>query len=195
MKGPSVAVYPSGKGASDGGPPSREVQELWFALARSPWTSVVVVPADVGASSAKIATSLAEVGRRLRETPVTAIVAESLDYDTARALADLEQHVDRQRQRALDVNASVVETPVGDESAPANVNRSGQLVVASVAQVIVAVQSVVEQPLGIAIAQAADAVVLCIEMGRTRFSAARRTIELIGRERIAGCYLVHGARP
>ena len=195
MKGPSVAVYPSGNGASSGGPPSREVQELWFALARSPWTSVVVVPADEGASAAEIATSLAEVGRRLRETPVTAIVADSLDYDTARALADLEQHVDRQRQRALDVNASVVETPVGDESAPANVNRSGQLVVASVAQVIVAVQSVVEQPLGIAIAQAADAVVLCIEMGRTRFSAARRTIELIGRERIAGCYLVHGARP
>ncbi len=56
-------------------------------------------------------------------------------------------------------------------------------------RVIVAVQPVVVEPLGLAVSQSADAVILCIEMGRTRLAAARRTIELIGRERIAGCFL------
>ncbi len=57
-------------------------------------------------------------------------------------------------------------------------------------ELIVAIQPVVVEPLGLTVTQAADAVVLCIELKRTRLAAARRTIELIGRERIAGCLIV-----
>jgi hypothetical protein len=56
-------------------------------------------------------------------------------------------------------------------------------------KVIVAIQPVVAEPLGLAVTQAADVIVLCIEVGRTRLASARRTIELVGRERIAGCFL------
>jgi hypothetical protein len=192
MKGSraKVAVYPGGRASA---PPGREIQELWFALAKNPWTSVALVPADEGTSTAEIATSLADVGKRLRETPVTAILAESLDYDSARALADLEQHVERIRQRALvvDVTASVAAVGAAPAGNGDGARPSGPIVLAPAGQVIVAVQSVVQQPLGIAVARAADAVVLCVEMGHTRIAAAKRTIELIGRERIAGCVLVH----
>jgi hypothetical protein len=201
MSGPKVAVYPNDGDVSGGGPPPRHIQELWFALAKRRWTSVVLVPAEPGGSAAAIATSLAEVGKRLKEAPVTAIVAESLDYESARALADLEQHVDRQRQRALvvDVQAAVIdERDVSDRarSADAAPERApgGPLAFTATAQVVVAVQPVVDQPLGIAVAHAADAVVLCVEMGRTRLASARRTIELIGRDRIIGCFLVRRPR-
>jgi hypothetical protein len=55
--------------------------------------------------------------------------------------------------------------------------------------VIFALQPVVGEPLGAAMAAQADTVVLCVELGRTRAAAARRTIELIGRERVAGCII------
>jgi hypothetical protein len=57
-------------------------------------------------------------------------------------------------------------------------------------KVIIAVQPVVVEPLGLAVTQAADTSILCIEMGRTHLASARRTIELVGRERIAGCLLI-----
>jgi hypothetical protein len=54
----------------------------------------------------------------------------------------------------------------------------------------VALQPVVEEPLGVAIAHAADAVVLCMQMRKSRVASTRRTIELIGQDRIAGAILI-----
>jgi hypothetical protein len=57
-------------------------------------------------------------------------------------------------------------------------------------RIITALPPVVADPLGLKIVAATDIVVICIEMGRTRLAAVRRTIELVGRERIAGCLLI-----
>lgn len=141
--------------------PSRKIQALWFALARRNWTSLVLVPADRGGSAASIATALADVGRRLSETPVTFfIMADPVNYASAGNM--------------LSASGS---TGPGSEL----------LVVAPAGRVIVAIQPVVVEPLGLAVTQATQTVVLCIEAGRTRLAAARRTVELIGRERVAGC--------
>jgi hypothetical protein len=56
-------------------------------------------------------------------------------------------------------------------------------------ELVVSIPPVVVDPVGLAVTQAADAVILCIQKGRTRLAAARRSIELIGRDRIAGCFL------
>ncbi len=142
----------------------RDYQHLWFALARKQWRSLVLVPADEGGSTAALAASLAEVGRRLRETPVTfLIMADPLDFEAAGKVIS-----------ALDLTRQ--------EGEP--------LAVATTGKVIVAIQPVLVEPLGLAVTEAADAVVLCVEMGRTRMAAARRTVELIGRDRIAGSVLV-----
>jgi hypothetical protein len=142
----------------------RDVQELWFALARRNWRSLVLVPADEGGSAAAIAASLADVGRRLRDTQVTfLIMTDPLDFASAAKIIG-----------AFDLTKQA----------------GTALAVAPTGKVIVAIQPVVVEPLGLAATEAADAIVLCIEVGRTRLAAARRTIELVGRARIAGALLI-----
>jgi hypothetical protein len=54
-------------------------------------------------------------------------------------------------------------------------------------RVVVALEAVVSNPAGLPIALAADVALLCVTLGRTEIAAARRTIEMIGRERFIGC--------
>jgi hypothetical protein len=181
----------------------RDIQELWFTLARTGWKSLVLVPADEGISAAAIATALAEVGGRLRDSPVTAIVAESMDYESARILADLQLRVrvEPRRVETVDVQATIITPPpepatvdsadaVAEEPWPPPRPTRDARLMPPAGQVVVAIQPIVVEPLGVAIAQAADAVVLCIQIGRTRLKSARQTIALIGADRISGACLI-----
>lgn len=171
-------------------PPGREFHELWFALARKEWRSVVLVPADAGESAASAATGLAQVGKQLHDYPVTLfIMANPADYwpavqivKTAASTDDAAGVMEAARP-SLDY-ASAVQVA----AAAANMHNGGGQ--PSAGKVIVAIQPVVSEPLGLAVTQAADVVVLCVETGRTSLTAARRTIDLVGRERIAGCFLI-----
>jgi hypothetical protein len=188
------------RGSRSGGDvaPSREFQEFWLSLSRWSWDSLVLVPADVGISTADVATSLADVGGRLRDSPVTAVVAEKLDFESARMLSDLQLSVRDSppvpNGHTIPVEAKVV----SPDAAPSAVSRpvpeiSGLPVARPLppaGRVIVSIQPVVVEPLGVAIAHAADAVVLCVRMGATRMKAARRTLELVGPERVIGAFLV-----
>lgn len=176
---------------------SREIHELWFKLSRRPWRSLVLVPTDPGMSVAEFATALAQVGTKLHDNPVTAVVAEEMSYDSARRLSDVHGLIADGASRwllgAIEAEAKITLAPAveGEESAPpARAPRP----VSHYGQVIIAVRSVLEEPLGVAVAQAADAVVLCVEMGRSRLPSARRTLELVGPERVLGTFLVHGPR-
>jgi hypothetical protein len=57
-------------------------------------------------------------------------------------------------------------------------------------RVFVALRSINENPTAVPLAMAADAVVLCIELGRTDIKAAQRTLAAIGREKFLGTLLV-----
>jgi hypothetical protein len=203
MNGAGVRLSVAGgalSGTSESAAPERDALELWFTLARRRWSSLVLVPADEGPSLAGVAAALASVGTRLRNSPVAAIVAESMDYDSARLLADLQLRIQGTRAdaAAIDVEAraarpSPVEVPApfvvpapGGPGSPAPTAHA----LPPSGRVVLAIRPVAVEPLGIAIAQAADAVVLCLQLGKTRLGAARRTIELIGREQIAGACLV-----
>lgn len=177
----------------------RQYQELWFALAKREWMSVVLVPADPEGSAAGIGKRLAEIGTRLSEMQVTAISVNSMGYDSAFALSDLQQHVDREsrarpdRTPLINVTGRVVSASEANAAkggaAPRNGNTDA-LALAPAARLIIAIPAIVAEPLGLATTQRADAIVLTVEMGRTRIADARRTVELIGRERIAGCFVV-----
>src|SRR5260370_7451413 len=65
---------------------------------------------------------------------------------------------------------------------------------AATAQVIVALEPVVSNPLGIAVAMAADAALLCVTLGEAPLASAKRTIEMIGRERFIGVVVVPHCR-
>jgi len=164
----------------------REVHELWFALARTEWRSIVFVPADEGESAADVATALAGVGKQLHELPVTLFVmANPADYALALDIVKVASTTDEPEPPsapAIDYGEAVkmvASTAVGQRARGAS------------GKVIVAIQPVVSEPMGLAVTQAADLVVLCMTRGRTRLASARRTIELIGRDRIAGCFLDH----
>lgn len=52
--------------------------------------------------------------------------------------------------------------------------------------VIISLDSVLSNHAGIPVALAADAALLCIELGKTEVTSARRTLDLLGRDRILG---------
>jgi len=123
----------------------------------------VLVPADQRGSAAAAAVALAEVGRRLRLTQVSALVAARLDYEEAAQLA--------RRLAALRFPGATPGPGAPD-------------------QLVVAIPALATDPLGAAVAREADVVVLCVDLGRTSLAGARQTIQLIGRDRIAGCLLL-----
>lgn len=198
----------------------RDVLELWINLARREWGSLVLIPADRDGSTADIANMLADIGQRLSYGPVTAITVSSLEYGSALALADLQQHVERERRargRApLTVTVPADPSAKGDATSPADASpapvagpppapaagpadsvpteeaagRGEALVVVPPARLIISVPPVVTEPLGLTAAEEADVVVLAVRMYRSRMAEVRRTIQLVGRPRITGCFLV-----
>lgn len=62
-------------------------------------------------------------------------------------------------------------------------------------RVFVALRSMNENPTAVPLAMAADAVVLCVALGRTDIRAAQRTLSAIGRERFLGTLIVPPAGP
>lgn len=161
----------------------REFVELWLNLAQNDWTSILLVPAEPTGSTASIARSLAETGQRLSFYQVTAITLSALEFGSALALADLAQHAERERRRTAPVVAPAP-APAGD--AP----TTEAMVVAPPARLIISIPSVIAEPLGLPAAHQADAVVVVVRVNQTLTADVKRTIELVGRERVAGCLLV-----
>jgi hypothetical protein len=187
-------------GPAGGMPAAREIVELWIRLSRSDWTSVILVPTDPDGSTAAIARALADVGQRLSFFQVTAIAVNSFEYGSALALADLQQQVDRDRhsrpyaEQVGPPPAPPVEVgggaPAPTEVAPdAPPPGSEALMVSPPARLIISIPPVISEPLGLNATHGADAVILSIQLGRTQLGDVRRTVELIGRERVAGCIL------
>jgi hypothetical protein len=157
--------------------PSRELQELWFASRRREWRTLVVLPAAPGSSALSIAKALGEVGGFIRMSPVRVINAEGLDLNRIASLV-------------MDITGSAGASAWA-LNPPGNSPSPGWDSPARNEATIVALDPVVANPLVLPVALAADAVVLCVEVGKTSLAAARHTMELIGRERIVGCVLIH----
>src|SRR5262249_41129257 len=54
-------------------------------------------------------------------------------------------------------------------------------------RVLVVIESVLSHPSGVPVALAADAALLCVEMGKTSIAAARATGQIVGAQRFLGC--------
>jgi hypothetical protein len=143
-----------GRGAS--GLLAAELQQLWFACLRRPWSSLVVLPAHPEGSAQLVAQALAEIGGLHRNRPVKLINTEGLKLSmSSRAILEMTSHA-----------------------------MSGELT-------IVCADSVLSNQAGIPLALAADAVLLCVDLGQTDLISARRTIELVGANRFVGSVAIH----
>lgn len=162
---------------------ARELQELWLRLAGEEWSSLVVIPASPEGSTVDFACSLADIGSTLSDHAVSAVTVTEIAPGSARALAALADDV-RRRQKRLQEGHAVE----GGEDAPED--RDASMIIGSAGRIIIGVPSVIATPVSLAVAQAADLIVLGVEMGRTNTKDVKRSIELIGRERVAGCVLL-----
>jgi hypothetical protein len=164
------------------GLPSRELQELWFATRRKDWKSLVVVPAAPGLSAFPIAKALGEIGGVIRMSPVQVVNAEGLDLPS---IAMLVQDFSGDQQRGGG--------SVWTSASPGNNGPQGAEPFSTLKQeraFIVAIEPVVTNPLALPLALAADAVLLCLELGVTDVEAAKHTIDLVGRDRLVGSVLL-----
>lgn len=173
----------SARAGANRGLPSREFQELWFATRRRDWKSLVVVPASPGSSVLHIARSLGEVGGAIRMSPVQVVNAEGMDLDQ---IARLVLDISGETQAEVSAEAKGSAWTSGSGGWDATAGRGAPTARAT----IIAIEAVAENPLILPLALAADGVLLCVEIGRTRLDDAQHTIELIGRDRLVGTVLL-----
>ncbi len=145
-------------------PPSLDIQQLWFATLRWEWSTLVLVPADSRGSVVGIAKGLAQVG----------------DLHCGRAVKITAE------ETSLASTSELVEDISGQSTIrPMNAGSERWK-----KRTIIALDPVLCDPAGIVVALAADAVLLCVELGKTNIAEARRTVQLIGRDRFIGCVIV-----
>jgi len=139
------------------GIPSLSLQQLWFSIQRREWSSLVAVPAD-------------------RDMPVMDFVKPL--YDVGRlAMGDNLRLVDA-REVKLTRTAPLIVEMTGAGRGPGS--KGGE-------RVLVVIDSVLSHPSGVPVALAADAALLCVEMGKTSLAAARETLQIVGAQRFLGC--------
>jgi hypothetical protein len=130
----------------------RDAIELWFALRRSPWASLAIVPADDSASGLPMAELVSQVGSIQLGSLIEVVDARGVNlWNAPDRIAELREKESR-----------------------------GSLVLA-------AMSSVLQDPAGIPIACAVDACLLYVSLGETDLTSARRTLDLVGRDRFIGC--------
>ena len=174
--------------------PSREVQHAWFELTRSrPWRSVALVPVDDIGSSVGLAYELAQMASLDPRNKLLVINAATLMSEAfggamtpnaggGAASAPVAHGkywlVDCAKQGLDDSTVGMVEVPRYLEQMRAGDGPFNMIIVAS--------NSVLASPAAVSISRSVDAVVICASLGTTSFSDARRSIELVGEENIAG---------
>jgi hypothetical protein len=141
------------------GIPSLSMQQLWFSLQRREWSTLVVVPADREMSVTDFGRPLYEVGRLA--------MGEKLRLVDARDVK-----LTRTAPLILDMTAGGPMRGIG--------GQAGE-------RVLVLIESVLSHPSGVPVALAADAALLCVELGKTSMAAARETVQIVGAQRFLGC--------
>jgi hypothetical protein len=149
---------------------SDDAQRLWLEVHRHQWSSLVLVPADPGASAGSIAASLAKAGAVLGDPELRVVNAEGMGTEAIRGvIADL--------KLMADLSTRAVSATTGNPW-----------------RVVVTIESVLSNPLGIMLVQAADMALLCARKRKTQLAAAQRTIDLIGRDRFIGSVVLSSGR-
>jgi len=144
-----------------------KIRELWFAITRRKWHTLVMIPAHEGGSALNLAYELVEAGSALRRRPVELISAEGMDLTTASGWL-FDALSGSLRPPALEADAGTAVQPDRFER-------------------IVVLESIASNSMSVPVAQAADAVLLVVEQGESTLAAARATVATIGRDRFVGC--------
>ena len=178
----SAAALPEGRPAEAGGAARsrhsvHDLDLLWVQL-RGSWGWLAVISAEPGFSTQPLAERLCEVGSRLSLHRMELMLAANLDLDTSsRLIAHLQASA-----KAGDLRGSTGQhAPGATRSAPPH-------------RTLVALESPLVNPLALPVALAADGVILCAVRGRTRLDSIRKTVEMVGADRILCSFLLDESR-
>jgi hypothetical protein len=141
------------------GAPPVSVQQLWIAVQRQEWSSLVVMPSGPEGSAYEVARILHTVGKL--------------------TMGDRLRLLDGRGVKLAGTAPLILEMTGSSPVRPASDSRGDR--------VLVVIDWVLAQPSGIPIALAADAAVLCVDLGRTSVAEARETIQVVGPQRFVGC--------
>ena len=168
--------------------PSRQIQHVWFELTRArAWRSLALVPVDDSATTFALAHELAQMASLDPRNKVLVINAASLMQEAlggappapAQPLpAGKYSLVDCAKQNLDETQVGMVEVPRYLEEIRAGRGPFNMLIVAT--------NSVLSSPAAVSSARSVDAVVICPTLTVSTFTDARRTLELVGAEQIAG---------
>ncbi len=162
------------------------MQQFWLVLARWDWNTLVLLPAHADGSTQELASALAAAGGGLTEVPVSAVAASAPEKEAARTFMALTRRMSGRQRRVWDGNDVI---DVNPEPPGGGADSDGALIPSS-GKMIISVPSIASDPVSLAATNAADLVILGVELGKTSFKDVSRSIELVGQGRIAGCVLL-----
>jgi hypothetical protein len=154
------------KASAEAGSSHRGVQELWLATLRHNWRSLALIPTHPGGSVDRLATAFVDLAQRYRGHSLNLILAHDLTLERMAPIVDL---IERTHARTSERRR--------DEQ-----------------EIVVALDAVLENPFGVAVALAVDAIVLVAELGRADATSAMKSIEALGRDRVIGVVAVRPGR-
>lgn len=176
------------------------LQHAWYELTRGrSFTSLTLVPVEEGAQTLVLAQELAALAARDPRQRV--LVINATGTPTMRAPSGKDATVMPGRECFTQNNIIPVaqgrfglldcarlnmdEATVGMVEVPRYIDevREGK---SPFTMILVATNSPISRPACVANARAADAVVLCVTVGRTSMADGRRALELVGEENVAG---------
>jgi hypothetical protein len=147
-----------------------DLNMVWLQL-RGDWSWVVLVPAEADGSTVEVARALADAGSRFSIYPVQLVEATELDLDrSSQLIAQLGMSARERGTSSAGLASSTYAPPI--------------------TKTVVALDNPVANPLALAIARAADGVVLCVRRGRDRIGSVRDTVVAVGADRVLCCVLV-----
>ena len=158
-------------------------ERLWLATRRRPWTTLVLIPIGDDISTPRIAALLAVVGQRHLGAPVTVSDA------TGVTLSDLEEELGAIAARAGSAPPAVVALSKLDRSRWVHEQRG-----VCAPPAIVALPRLQRSPAGLALAQAADAAILCVTLRRSAIAEAEQVLAEVGRERVIGSLVLRSKK-
>jgi hypothetical protein len=162
MTDPGVESRKQSQASASAGSSPSAYQELWLSISTRPWKSLVLVPVDPDGSVMELTVALAEAGSQLSDAPVNSLIAEAPDFLNGPSSSRVP-----------------AKTLVNRITSLRHPESTGQLVIA--------LPPLSRDPLAAVVARRADVTLLCIHKGKSETPAVRRTLQLIGRDRVAGC--------
>ncbi|RYF09148.1 MAG: hypothetical protein EOO40_07420 [Deltaproteobacteria bacterium] len=199
----SSPVSPSGYAGGTQVLPSQAIQHAWFELTRTrPWRSVALIAADERTATLSLAMELSQMASldpRNRVLLLNATGHSDLlgnrpnggfaapgGSNAVPAAQGKYWILDCAKMGMDEATAGMVEVPKHTDQL-----RQGQ---SAYTMLLIATNALLSSPAAVSAARSADTTVICVTLGHTSFTDAKRCVELVGEENVAGTIAIRPRR-